>query len=1094
MLRIGRWTPVAGLVALIWNAPVLANSSSSPMIVFSRSSSNTLYSSTWSGSAWGSVSSVASVGANAHYVVLRNCPTRNETACLAQDTNYDVNVLFHNGSSWSSPVEISSDVREPEDRNCDLAYEQSSGDCLIVYYDGSEGNFGYRTYNGTSLSSETDLTLSGLNESEMIMLYPKPESNQIMMVVIAITSAGDPAIYARLWNGSSWGSWSTIETSGVSNDDECAAFAWETDSGDGLIVYGESGSSSPRYRTFNGTSWSSESSLPSTGATPYWIRLVADPASDEILFGGLDSSLDLNVNAWNGSSWGTNSEVETNMMSYSRREFDIAYEGGGGRAVMCYVEKDTNRLRYRTRNTSNWSNEQTGVDLGDTPQIVQLQTGFNAGEVFIAATDAGNDIELIRWNGSSMSSKTRIEDNSGGAAHTENFMISVPTAPTTTPADIPYFNDFQSGNSWAEWSNSTNSSNTTYTKFLGRFNNSSVDLALNTTIGETYTITFDLYCNDSWDGTGSGGSGPDYFVVEAGGVESFRFTFGHNNLTHGVTYPYPYDQIGAYAYDSSDNDAIYRTVEAVFTATASVTTITFSAELTGDIDDESWGIDNVSVKRANFLNVSSSKSFNVNTSSNADNYGSGILWADFDNDGDLDAVMTGNTAKLMINNNAGSSFTNVYGSTSVYAIRQGALLDADNDGDVDIWLAGYSSGYDNERLFVNVGGSSYFGDGGAAGFNAPTANEGVAAADVDDDGWCDLVVFGGTSGNFIGHNQKSSSPSFTGTTSSSYGMNGSGDYGNGDYCSSADVNNDGLLDFFFNYNSGRLFVSDGDGTYTRNNYSISVTLNDKAGSAWGDYDNDGDMDLFVPRIDEGYTGTLWRNDRNWTAGTGNFTNVTSSAGISINSSIDYTPDNPGMRSACWGDYDNDGDLDLLIIGANGNPYLYQNQDDGTFDKVGEGITYSGAGIDGMFVDYDNDGDLDVAITRESASAMLFENRTTNANYLKVGVIGQGSGRTNKAGVGTRVELWNSSGSTLLAVREVGVARGYGGTEPLWAHFGGVTPSTTYKVKVKFASGTVSTNIVPNSTSTTIGSRTISKMFTLTEDAKARIIKWREVIN
>src|SRR6185436_1549337 len=103
-----------------------------------------------------------------------------------------------------------------------------------------------------------------------------------------------------------------------------------------------------------------------------------------------------------------------------------------------------------------------------------------------------------------------------------------------------------------------------------------------------------------------------------------------------------------------------------------------------------------------------------------------------------------------------------------------------------------------------------------------------------------------------GHNQKTTSPSLSGTISATYGLNAAGDNGNGDYASSADVNNDGYLDFFFNYSGGKLFVSYGAGNYTRNNYSIAVTLNDKVGSAWGDYDNDGGMDLFVPRMDEGF--------------------------------------------------------------------------------------------------------------------------------------------------------------------------------------------------------------------------------------------------
>src|SRR5262249_43455557 len=150
----------------------------------------------------------------------------------------------------------------------------------------------------------------------------------------------------------------------------------------------------------------------------------------------------------------------------------------------------------------------------------------------------------------------------------------------------------------------------------------------------------------------------------------------------------------------------------------------------------------------------------------------------------------------------------------------------------------------------------------------------------------------------------------------------SGDYGDGDYCSAADVNNDGYPDFFYHYNSGKLFVSKADGTYNRNNYGISVTTGStkKIGSAWADYDNDGDMDLFCPRNEEGCTGYLWRNDRNWSTSSGNFTNVTSSAGFTLNTSAGYSPALPGVRSCCWGDYDNDGYVDLFILGTGGNNY------------------------------------------------------------------------------------------------------------------------------------------------------------------------------
>ena len=493
-----------------------------------------------------------------------------------------------------------------------------------------------------------------------------------------------------------------------------------------------------------------------------------------------------------------------------------------------------------------------------------------------------------------------------------------------------------------------------------------------------------------------------------------------------------------------------------------------------------------------FTDVSSATGFGLQTTTD-DTYGSGLHWGDLDGDGDLDSIITGNSvARLMINNGAGSSFTSsTFGGGNVR--RQGALVDLDNDDDLDFWSVGINS-YDNEACLQNDASAS-FSNVGNLGFNNPDNNEAVAAADVNHDGWCDIVMFS-EDGNWIGHHQGGPSVSLVGTKNTSYGLNDSGDDGNGDYCSSGDVNNDGYLDFFYHYNGGKLFFSDADGTYTQNNYGISVVTgnSDKMGSAWGDYDNDGDLDLFVSRRDSGSTGYLWRNGLNLSASppTGTFTNVTSSSGIT---------DASGQRGCCWGDYDNDGDLDLYVVTRSGNAnVLYQNQGSPSwgFVAVSVGTSASGDGHDAVFVDYDNDGDLDLSITQEDATNTLLRNNTDNTDYLKVRAIGCGAPRTNKAAVGIRVELWDAAGTTFLARREIGVARGYAGTEPMWLHFGGVTNSSTYTVKTYFDSLPVSApleiSVVPASASTTIGSTTIPQMLTVQEPCTPTILQWREVRN
>jgi hypothetical protein len=472
-----------------------------------------------------------------------------------------------------------------------------------------------------------------------------------------------------------------------------------------------------------------------------------------------------------------------------------------------------------------------------------------------------------------------------------------------------------------------------------------------------------------------------------------------------------------------------------------------------------------------FVDVTSSTGFGAQTTTSNN---AGWHWGDVDGDGDLDAISTGNQAKLFLNSNEGTSFfATTFGGGVL--IRQGALLDVDNDGDLDFWgLPSYTS----ERLLVNDGAGS-FASLASAGFNNANNNEGVAAADTDADGWCDVLFFS-ENGNWIGFNQQSETPSFSGSVDSGYGLNDSGDYGNGDFCSSGDVNNDGHLDFFYHYGNGKLFLSEGDGTYIQANGGISVLTgnSDKMGSAWGDYDNDGDLDLFVCRYDSGQRGYLWRNSG------GAFTNVALSAGIT----------NTGDQlSCCWGDYDNDGDLDLYVTTLDDGNILYGNNGDGTFTEVSSSVSIIDDCHDAVFVDYDNDGDLDMSVLIEDANNRLFRNLTDDTNYLKVRVIGLGDGGTNAAGVGVRIDLYDSSGETFLQRRDVGVARGFAGSEPLWAHFGGVNPSSTYTVKVHFVTGTAEVRVSPSTATTTIGATTIGQMITIEEGAQTdyRITQWLE---
>ena len=152
-----------------------------------------------------------------------------------------------------------------------------------------------------------------------------------------------------------------------------------------------------------------------------------------------------------------------------------------------------------------------------------------------------------------------------------------------------------------------------------------------------------------------------------------------------------------------------------------------------------------------------------------------------------------------------------------------------------------------------------------------------------------------------------------------------------------------------------------------------------SGLAWGDYDGDGDPDLYLVNVagpltereswgSSPATNKLYRND-----GKGRFTDVTEAAGVDVREL--------GMAAA-WGDYDSDRDLDLLITNY-GSILLFRNQGDGTFAEVSEaaGLARDGYWAGASWGDYDRDGDLDLYVCGYVEYTFDIEDiRTTTSQY------------------------------------------------------------------------------------------------------------------
>ncbi|MEE9233540.1 MAG: M20/M25/M40 family metallo-hydrolase, partial [Nitrospirales bacterium] len=181
----------------------------------------------------------------------------------------------------------------------------------------------------------------------------------------------------------------------------------------------------------------------------------------------------------------------------------------------------------------------------------------------------------------------------------------------------------------------------------------------------------------------------------------------------------------------------------------------------------------------------------------------------------------------------------------------------------------------------------------------------------------------------------------------------------------ADFDNDGDLDLFVGFDGkpNRLYRND-KGMFK--DVAAQVGLADSEvtrAAAWGDYNGDGHMDLFVAFVTRAKSSNkLYRND-----GDGkHFTDVTKSTGVSLSGSF---------RQASWVDYDNDGDVDLYIGMRNKANVLFQNNN-GKFKDVAKnlGIGDPRRTVGAAWFDYDKDGDLDCYVTNMDGDANgLFRN-------------------------------------------------------------------------------------------------------------------------
>jgi enediyne biosynthesis protein E4 len=416
-------------------------------------------------------------------------------------------------------------------------------------------------------------------------------------------------------------------------------------------------------------------------------------------------------------------------------------------------------------------------------------------------------------------------------------------------------------------------------------------------------------------------------------------------------------------------------------------------------------------------------------------FGMGVAVGDYDNDGFPDLLVLGYGRCILYHNNGDGTFTDVTAragvqNTGMWA-SSAAWFDYDNDGKLDLIIANYvdwspeHNFYCGDRgpgmrsychpddfhgqpstLYHNNGDGTFTDVSKSSGVGAKAGNGlGVVTFDYDDDGWQDIFVSNDHMPNYLFHNNRDGTFREVGYLAG-VSVSADGQFEAGMGTDAADTTGSGRMDLIvahLDMQLARVYQNIGDGTFEDATFRSKISYGTYHISTFGarfmDYDNDGWRDLFMAN------GHVLDNIQRYHA--------------------DVQYEEPKM--------------------------MFRNQGHGLFEnvsqKLGDDFLVPRVSRGAAVADFDNDGDLDILVNNCGQAPQLLRNDGGNANHwLEILLIGT---QSNRDGVGTRVKL--TAGDLILYDQRKG-GMSYQSAQDPRIHFGLGQRNTVESLEIRWPSG------------------------------------------